>query len=50
MDGHRLLRTEFLTAGAMDALAIIHHGPFVHHGNGLRVLQLAETIANEVAR
>jgi hypothetical protein len=36
MDGPRLLRVEFLTAEAAEAFAIVHHGPPVHHNNGLR--------------
>ena len=48
MDGHRLLRAEFLAAEAADALAIVHHGPFVYHGYGLR-RAVAQTGAAAVA-
>jgi len=36
MDGHSLLRTELLIAEAVEAFAIVHYGPPVHHDDGLR--------------
>ena len=50
MDGHCLLWAELLAAEAADALAIIHHGPFVYHSYGLwRAVALAGAAAVAIA-
>jgi len=50
MDGHCLLWAELLAAEAADALAIIHHGPFVYHSYGpWRAVALAGAAAVAIA-
>ena len=48
MDGHRLLRAEFLAAEAADAFAIVHYGLFVYCSYGLG-RAVAQTGAASVA-